>query len=50
MNDALKQKLADKNQRLIDMVIERAKRDFPEQNHWLRDKGTFHPAPNRYGD
>jgi len=41
MNDALKQKLADKNKKLIDMVIERAKRDFPEDIALIGLTGSF---------
>jgi len=41
MNDALRQKLADKNKKLIDMVIERAKRDFPEDVALIGLTGSF---------
>jgi len=41
MNNTLKQKLADKNQKLIDMVIQRAKRDFPEDIAIIGLTGSF---------
>ena len=41
MTDALKKKLADKNQKLIDMVIERAKRDFPDDIALIGLTGSF---------
>lgn len=41
MNELQKQKLLEKNQRLIDMVIERAKRDFPEDIAIIGLTGSF---------
>ena len=41
MDDALKQKLAEKNKKLIDMVIERAKRDFPDDIAIIGLSGSF---------
>jgi len=41
MNDALKKKLDDKNKKLIDMIIERAKRDFPEDIALIGLTGSF---------
>ena len=41
MNESLKQKLADKNKKLIDMVIERAKRDFPDEIALIGLTGSF---------
>ena len=41
MNDVLRQKLADKNKKLIDMVIERAKRDFAEDIALIGLTGSF---------
>jgi len=41
MDDKLKQKLEDKNKKLIDMVIERAKRDFPEDIALIGLTGSF---------
>ena len=41
MDNTLKQKLADKNQKLIDMVIARAKRDFPEDIALIGLTGSF---------
>jgi len=41
MNDTIKQKLADKNKKLIDMVIERAIRDYPEDIALIGLTGSF---------
>ena len=41
MDDALKQKLEDKNKKLINMVIEKAKRDFPEDIALIGLSGSF---------
>jgi len=41
MNDETRQKLADKNKKLIDMVTERAKRDFPEEIALIGLTGSF---------
>ncbi len=41
MQDAVKEKLFEKNQRLIDMVIERAKRDFPSDIVLIGLTGSF---------
>ncbi|MCL2840912.1 MAG: nucleotidyltransferase domain-containing protein [Defluviitaleaceae bacterium] len=41
MDNTLQQKLADKNKKLIDMVIERAKRDFPEDIALIGLTGSF---------
>jgi len=41
MDTVLKQKLIDKNQKLINMVIERAKRDFPEDIALIGLTGSF---------
>ena len=41
LDDALKQKLADKNKKLISMVIERAKRDFSEDIALIGLTGSF---------
>lgn len=41
MTNATKQHLAEKNQKLIDMVIERAKRDFPEDIAIIGLTGSF---------
>jgi len=41
MTEATKQKLADKNKKLTDMVIERAKRDFPEDIALIGLTGSF---------
>ncbi|MCL2422221.1 MAG: nucleotidyltransferase domain-containing protein [Defluviitaleaceae bacterium] len=41
MDNTLKQKLADKNQKLIDMVIKRAKRDFPDDIALIGLTGSF---------
>ena len=41
MNDAFRKKLADKNKKLIDMVIERAKRDFPDDIALIGLTGSF---------
>jgi len=41
MDKILKQKLEDKNKKLIDMVIERAKRDFPEDIALIGLTGSF---------
>jgi len=41
MNEITKQKLLEKNQKLIDMVIERAKRDFPDEIALIGLTGSF---------
>ena len=41
MNESTKQKLAEKNKKLIDMVIERAKRDFPQDIALIGLTGSF---------
>ncbi|QHT62200.1 nucleotidyltransferase domain-containing protein [Paenibacillus lycopersici] len=41
MNEATKTKLLEKNERLIDMVIERAKRDFPDDIAIIGLTGSF---------
>jgi len=41
MNNELKRKLEEKNKKLIDMVIERAKRDFPEDIALIGLTGSF---------
>ena len=41
MNNELKQRLEDKNNKLISMVIERAKRDFPEDIALIGLTGSF---------
>ncbi|MCL2517587.1 MAG: nucleotidyltransferase domain-containing protein [Oscillospiraceae bacterium] len=41
MNNELKQKLMDKNQKLIEMVIERVKRDFPDDIAIIGLSGSF---------
>ena len=41
MTDATKQKLAAKNKKLIDMIIERAKRDFPDEIALIGLTGSF---------
>lgn len=41
MNDIIKQKLMDKNEKLINMVIERAKRDFPDDIAIIGLTGSF---------
>lgn len=41
MQDAVKEKLFQKNQRLIDMVIERVKRDFPDDIVLIGLTGSF---------
>ena len=41
MNEQTKQKLLEKNQKLINMVIERAKRDFPDEIALIGLTGSF---------
>ena len=41
MDDMIKQKLKDKNEKLINMVIERAKRDFPDDIAIIGLTGSF---------
>ena len=41
MDDATRQRLLEKNQRLIDMVIKRAKRDFPDDIALIGLTGSF---------
>ncbi|MCL2527014.1 MAG: nucleotidyltransferase domain-containing protein [Defluviitaleaceae bacterium] len=41
MDNATKEKLAEKNQNIINMVIERAKRDFPEEIALIGLTGSF---------
>lgn len=41
MEDLIKQKLKDKNEKLINMIIERAKRDFPEDIAIIGLTGSF---------
>lgn len=41
MDNEIKQKLLDKNKKLIDMVIERAKRDFPDDIALIGLTGSF---------
>ena len=41
MEEIIKQKLIDKNKKLIDMVIERVKRDFPDEIEFIGLTGSF---------
>ena len=41
MNESIKQKLMEKNKKLIDMVIERVKRDFPDEIEFIGLTGSF---------
>lgn len=41
MDEIIKQKLMEKNKKLIDMVIERVKRDFPDEIEFIGLTGSF---------